>query len=101
MDKIENLRKDIDKIDEKIVGLLEKRVKLAGEIGKTKAKQNIGVSDIGREQKVLENICKTTELDKKFIQNLFKDIIDHCKNLQVYIYLFTCLHLTNLHAYTL
>ena len=83
MAQIENLRREIDKIDKKILGLIEERVKIAEEIGIVKSEQDIGVSDIGREQSVLENICKTTDLDKNFTKNLFKDIINYCKSLQV------------------
>ncbi len=82
MKEIEKLRREIDETDRKIVDLLEARVKLAIEIGKIKAEQNLGINDAVREQEVLENICSNTSLDKNFIKNLFKDVITHCKSMQ-------------------
>lgn len=83
MNKIQQSRKEIDEVDRKIVELLEKRVKLAEKIGIAKQEAQLEIRDKRREKKVLENICKETILDKNFIENLFKDIIDYCKRLQV------------------
>ncbi|PKP52020.1 MAG: hypothetical protein CVT90_02835, partial [Candidatus Altiarchaeales archaeon HGW-Altiarchaeales-3] len=82
MDDIELLRKKIDELDNKILKYLEARVKIAESIGKLKLQKDIGVSDPGREQRVLENICSNTKIDKKFTRELFKLIINYCKNLQ-------------------
>lgn len=54
MEEIYELRKEIDKIDEAMIELLDKRVKLGCKIGELKVLRNLSVEDLGREMKVLE-----------------------------------------------
>ncbi len=54
MEEIYELRNEIDKIDEAIIELLDKRVKLGCKIGEFKVLRDLPVEDTGREMKVLE-----------------------------------------------
>ncbi|HDI72825.1 MAG TPA: hypothetical protein ENF58_01685 [Candidatus Altiarchaeales archaeon] len=38
------------------------------------------ITDSEREKEVLGNVSRHTRLDKEFIKNLFKSIIEYCKN---------------------
>lgn len=76
---VEKLRKKIDGIDGRIVGLIEKRLKIVREIGGLKTKQGYGLYDPMREQKVLENVCGKSGLDDRFVRGLFRSIIEYCR----------------------
>ncbi|MFA5770110.1 MAG: chorismate mutase [Patescibacteria group bacterium] len=55
MNKIEDLRKQIDEIDGQIISFLAKRMKIVNDIGKHKKKNNIPVFDESRWQKVIKS----------------------------------------------
>lgn len=80
MPHINELREKIDKIDFDIAKLIEDRVEVAREIGKLKAIKGLPLEDTKREREILENVSKCTKLDRKFVRDLFRRIIDYCKN---------------------
>ena len=53
--QLENLRKQIDKIDESVVALLVKRMETVKKIGQLKKKNNIPALDESRFKKVMES----------------------------------------------
>lgn len=67
MEEIYELRKEIDKIDEAIIELLDKRVKLGCKIGEMKALRDISVEDLGREMKVLERAGEYRDIFDRII----------------------------------
>ncbi|RLI87570.1 MAG: chorismate mutase [Candidatus Altiarchaeales archaeon] len=79
-EELEGLRKGIDEIDKKIVNLIEDRVEIAKKISGIKKKKGLEITDSEREKEVLGNVSRHTRLDKEFIKNLFKSIIEYCKN---------------------
>lgn len=75
-DNLENWRKKIDVLDEKILMLLAKRMNIARRIGKLKKEQNLSVLDKIRWEKVLtSNLRKGEEL------GLSKELINKLLNL--------------------
>jgi monofunctional chorismate mutase len=76
---VEKLREKIDKVDSKIVALLEERLDLARKIGAVKRKKNLQIEDSERERQVLGKVTKDTKLNKAFVRGLFEDIIKYCK----------------------
>ena len=54
LEGIQELRKEIDKIDERLIVLLNTRLELARRIGEIKRESNIPVLDEDREKEVLE-----------------------------------------------
>ncbi|EKE14631.1 MAG: hypothetical protein ACD_12C00381G0009 [uncultured bacterium] len=54
MKNLESLRRQIDEIDESIIILLAKRMKIVEKVGLLKKKQNIPVLDSARWQKIIE-----------------------------------------------
>jgi len=83
MNKLEELRNNIDQVDQEIVQLLEKRMTIVQEISQEKQKQEITILDASREQAVLDLARKNTENPayQETIINTYKDIM---KNSRLY-----------------
>jgi len=71
LERIHELRERIDKIDEKILKLLDERVEVAKKIGEIKRERNISITDTEREEVVLEQA--------KGYEAVFEEIINTCK----------------------
>ena len=54
--KILELRKKLDKIDEEMLKLLEKRMNIIKSVGKIKSKLNIPIEDIERENDIIKRL---------------------------------------------
>ena len=80
--KINSLRKKLDRIDNKIIKLLEKRFKIAQRVGETKKQNGFEISDKEREKQIVEEKIKKSQLDKKFIRDFYKLIFKQSKEVQ-------------------
>ena len=83
--KLNELRKKIDEIDEKIVELISERKKISSEIGKLKKKQRIDILDKKRENEVLnhvERVAKGKGIAEETTRDMFKQLISMCKSAQ-------------------
>jgi chorismate mutase / prephenate dehydratase len=70
------LRKQIDQIDDQIVGLLNRRLRLAEKIGTLKAVNGHKVYDRSREKQVLERICKKKGvLTQRQLQLIYQSVL--------------------------
>jgi len=76
---IEQLREKIDKVDARILDAVEERVDLARKIGAVKRKKGLPIVDQEREQKVLSNMTGKTKLNKQFVKQIFRDIMEYCR----------------------
>ncbi len=83
-DEIEKWRKKIDKIDVKIVRLLNRRARYADEIGKIKQELNLPIYSPERENQVIENVTKHNfgPLSDMAIKRLYERIIDESRRLE-------------------
>ncbi len=84
---LEDLRKKIDEVDARIIELIGERIRVAEDIGKGKKEQNKLVEDKEREYRVLENVKsiardKNIEISQEDIENIYRRIIEACKNIQ-------------------
>ncbi|MBI4229101.1 MAG: prephenate dehydratase [Deltaproteobacteria bacterium] len=81
---LEVLRKRIDKVDEKILELLNDRGRFALEISKFKKKNSSGVYDSVREREIERQIKgrNTGPLSDECVINVFREIISSCRSLQ-------------------
>lgn len=81
---IDDLRNGIDKIDEKIVGLINERLLLAKEIGKIKAKKGSKVLDIAREKAIIEKLTGLNNgpLGEQALCHIFSEIIAAAREIQ-------------------
>ncbi len=79
MDEIDELRMEIDEIDEDILKLIEERLIVAKKIGQIKRSQGLEIYDPKREEEILDRISSKTSLQKDFINKIFKDIMEYCR----------------------
>jgi chorismate mutase len=82
---INKYRKKIDKIDDKIVKLLTKRVETIELIAKYKETKGLPVLQKEREEEHLHEIlekCKESKLCKNYIHNVFEAIFEESRNIQ-------------------
>lgn len=76
---LEELRKRIDEIDDKILKLLEERVLYAIEIGKIKKKDGISPLKLDREHQILSRLIKNRNiLSKEAILSIYREIFAVC-----------------------
>lgn len=81
---ITGLRRDIDKIDERILDLINKRLLLASEIGKIKAKQGDRMVDGARESALVKRLLSLNSgpLSKHALRHIFTEIIAAAREIQ-------------------
>jgi chorismate mutase-like protein len=82
---LDELRDDIDRVDEVLVRLLNERARVACEIGRIKKEQGIEVYQPEREKQVLEHvrsIASEGPLGAEAIARLFERIIDEARRLE-------------------
>jgi chorismate mutase len=79
MKSINNIREEIDKIDEKIVKLLQERVKKVKEIKAAKTQSKSPIFDEKREKEI------KNKLTTKYEKEIFKKIIEESRKLQEYV----------------
>ena len=85
MATLDELRDDIDRVDEVLVRLLNERARVACEIGRIKKEQGIEVYQPEREQQVLahvRSIASEGPLGVEAIARLFERIIDEARRLE-------------------
>jgi len=73
--KLEELRKQIDKIDNSIINLLAKRMKIVEKVGEFKKKNNIQVFDKERWQDVIKS-------KKGFVKKIWEVIHDEALKIE-------------------
>lgn len=81
--EIQILRKKIDAIDNKIITLLEKRMKYVFKLAHIKKDNNIPIEDKNREKEIILNLSKNSHLLKyKDIKKIFNVIFYISKEYQ-------------------
>lgn len=81
---LDQIRKDIDQIDQELVALLEKRMVCVGQIIEYKEQQGQPVLDQGREREVLEKVASLVD-DEQYratIQAQFRDLMARSRDFQ-------------------
>ena len=81
---LEELRQEINQIDDDLVVLLEKRMVCVGQIVKYKEQEGLPVLDQGREREVLEKVGSLV-MDEQYrstIQAQFQDMMKHSRTYQ-------------------
>ena len=79
------LRAKIDEIDSEILRLLNERARLAQEIGKVKARQNISLQSEDREHEVITSLERKNAgpMRAADIRDIYGRIIKACRDLQI------------------
>ena len=83
-EKIEEIRKKIDSIDDAIVRLLEERASLSLEIGMQKHEEDAAIEDPGREASILERLkgMVIPPLTYQMVEDLYRLIFSISRSLQ-------------------
>lgn len=82
---LENLREEIDSLDEELIDVLVERLRIVSQIGECKKEKGLSVVCSEREVDVLENARKLAVkkgLDPHFIEDLFVKIIHESRKHQ-------------------
>ena len=81
---LDQIRKDIDQIDQELVALLEKRMVCVGQIIEYKEQQALPVLDQGREREVPEKVGSlvSDERYRTTIQSQFQDLMARSRDYQ-------------------
>lgn len=82
---LDELRKKIDKTDDKIVRLIAERIRISEEIGEEKKRQGRQIGDTERERKVLENIrriARDEKISQENIESIYRQIMVASKKVQ-------------------
>ena len=82
--KIEDLRAEIDRVDDELLRLLNRRAQLAVDVGTLKLAAGLPVHDPDREQSILARLCQTNTgpLDHRAITKLFGRIIQESRRIE-------------------
>lgn len=83
-DKLKPLREQIDSIDSQILDLLNRRARVAQEVGHVKAETNAPVFRPEREAQVLRKVAETNPgpLTSGDVQTVFREIMSSCRALE-------------------
>lgn len=75
---LDDLRKDIDKVDKELIKLFEKRMDIATKIAEYKKKNDMNVLDAQRQRQKLADICEQTEDEdmKRYLRTLYSVIFE-------------------------
>ncbi len=82
MNKFEKYRRQIDKINNKIISLLAERMKIVKKVGEYKKKNNMKITDKKREEKIYAEVrrnAKKYDLFPEYIEQVFRCIISNSK----------------------
>ena len=82
---LEKRRREIDRIDEKLLGLINKRLSIAKEIGKIKDHENTAVIDTARESHVIQRLFSLNQdglLSQKALFQIVTSIIAASRSIQ-------------------
>lgn len=79
---LSSLRDQIDEIDSKILELFLERIDVCREVAEIKKSNDIPIENKKRESEILENIKSLSGNDFSYSEDLFKKIIEICKEVQ-------------------
>lgn len=84
MTKLDDLRKEIDEIDTKIINLYEKRMEVVKKVIAYKLENNIPILDASRESSMLDKNLSKIENDqfKKYYKDVLDGYLKASKNMQ-------------------
>ena len=86
---LDTFRTEINDIDEELISLLIKRMKISIKVGEYKKQNKLEILNSNRENEVIKRLNlvakkdKELILDDELIKNLWKIIMDYSKKLQV------------------
>ncbi len=85
MSDIQELRRQVDEVDDRIFEALCERVKICAAIGVAKRKQGLAVKDSTRENELYERVrqkCIKFGLDSRQVEAVYREIVNMCSAVQ-------------------
>ena len=81
---LEEIRREINQIDDELIKLLEKRMELVSKVAVYKLKTGKAVLDSKREETILNKVAETVEspVYKDAVVNTFTDMMKHSRAFQ-------------------
>ena len=81
---LQDIRKELDQVDNQIIDLYFKRMELCTKIAEYKKTHDTGIFDPKREEEKIASVTSkaNNELDKESLSLLFKLLMDQSKKLQ-------------------
>lgn len=79
--RLSNVREQIDRLDEQLLSLINRRARYALEIGRIKKRRKWPVFDAGREQFVLHHVESANRgpLSAHAVRHIFQSILSECR----------------------
>ncbi len=83
-EELRKRREQIDRLDDELLRLLNRRAQVAGEVASVKKSSGLPVYDGQREQHILDRICELNQgpLDSRSLINIFRCIIRESRKLE-------------------
>ena len=84
MDRFDEIRKEIDLIDNQLLRLFNERASSAIDLGQIKKERGLDIYDPDRELGIIETMLKQNEgpLDEKAVRGLFQRVIDESRRVE-------------------
>ena len=82
--RIAEIRKEIDRLDDELLGVLIKRLKLGKEIGEVKREIGRVVADEAREKQIFQRLIKNagSKMAEKDVIEIFSKILEISRKIQ-------------------
>lgn len=81
--EMNQIRDNIDKIDNEILDRIRKRFELAKQIGKGKQEKNMKIKDSKREEQIISRLIQSNkDIDAGFIAELYDLILSESRKIQ-------------------
>lgn len=80
--KINEVRAQIDDIDNQLVDLFLQRLQLCRIVGDLKRKKNMPIFNQLREQEILNKLSKKDPANSQYLRQLYHEIFKICKDVQ-------------------
>jgi len=74
--ELNEVRKKIDDVDQKILDLVEERFELVNDVARIKKSKGLPIRDLKREEDVIKGKYGLTELPEEFVAKLYRLLID-------------------------
>lgn len=85
MDNIQQLRKKVDEVDERILNSLNERAKICKAIGSAKKNQGMQIRDASRENELYKHVKEKAvqfHLDPLQVEAIYREIVNMCSAVQ-------------------
>ena len=82
--RISEIRKEIDRLDDELLGVLIKRLKLGNEIGEVKRTMGKAVTDEAREKEIFQRLIKNagSKMAEEDVIEIFSKILEISRKIQ-------------------